>query len=314
MRSLVLGAARLVAAVVVPSVAALVLPAVAGRAPAAADSLNDLLGPREVAVGEALRGSATGASAIGLNPAGLPLNRELVFEGGYAYRAADSASLIGVSACDSTNAMPGCFFYNYAGSNPELGDMTMHRTTHVGGLALSRMIAPRLLFGTTAKYYRFSSDMVGESDGSGTTFDIGATLRLTRMINVGASWQNLWATNDSPQFPRAIGGGFYAHPVPSFAISFDARWLLDGERSVRYGGGAELFLRGDGGQSGFALRGGGLHDNALEATYVSAGLGYASQHWGVDIAGRREVKGGDETMVIGSLRFFGPRQSAPAIE
>src|SRR5678809_1533055 len=50
---------------------------------------GDALGPREVAVGEALRANATGASAIGMNPAGLPLNRELVFEGGYGYRLSD---------------------------------------------------------------------------------------------------------------------------------------------------------------------------------------------------------------------------------
>src|SRR5689334_21359375 len=104
-----------------------------GSAHAEPDSLDDLLGPREIAVGEAMRGGATGASAIGMNPGGLPLNRELVFEGGYGYRASDSASLIGVSACDSTNALPGCFFYDYAGSSPELGGMSMSRTTHVLG-------------------------------------------------------------------------------------------------------------------------------------------------------------------------------------
>ena len=68
MRSLVLG---------VLTVAGLL-----GSAGAENDSQTDLLGPREIAVGEAMRGGATGASAIGLNPAGLPLNRELVFEGG----------------------------------------------------------------------------------------------------------------------------------------------------------------------------------------------------------------------------------------
>ncbi|MEJ7603905.1 MAG: hypothetical protein WKG01_38850, partial [Kofleriaceae bacterium] len=62
-----------------------------GNAQADSGGLDDHLGPREIAVGEAMRGGATGASAIGLNPAGLPLNRELVFEGGYGYRASDSA-------------------------------------------------------------------------------------------------------------------------------------------------------------------------------------------------------------------------------
>jgi hypothetical protein len=306
MRSLALG---------VLSVAAL-----AGSARASADSLDDLLGPREIAVGEAMRGGATGEIAADLNPSGLPLNRELVFEGGYGYRAADSASLVGVSACDSTNALPGCFFYDYAGSNPATGDMTMHRTTHVGGLALSRVIVPRILIGATAKYYHFTSNMPGEADASGTAFDLGATVRVTPIINVGVSAQNLWATTESPEFPRALGGGLYARPVAALALSFDARWKLDGaDRSARYGGGAELFLSGSGGQTGYPIRIGALRDNGLGsggagATYLSAGVGFASVTWGIDVAGRREIKGGDETMIIASMRFFGPRLPAPGVE
>ena len=303
MRSLVLG---------VLSVAALV-----GSARADADSLADLLGPREIAVGEAMRGGAIGTAGIDLNPSGLGLNRELVFEGGYGYRASDSASLIGVSACDSTNAMPGCFFYNYAGASPELGSMTAHHTTHVGGIALSRMLVPRILIGATAKYYHFSSDLMSDSskDASGTTFDLGATIRLTSMINLGVSGQNLWATTSSPEFPRAVGGGIYARPVPSLAVSFDARWKLEGEdHAARYGGGAELFLSGDNAQSGYPIRLGALRDNGLGATYVSAGLGYASMTWGIDLAGRHEVRGGDENLFIASMRFFGPRMAAPGVE
>lgn len=302
MRSIVLG---------VLTVAALV-----GRARADTDSLNDLLGPREIAVGEALRGGATGVAGADLNPSGLPLNRELVFEGGYGYRASDSASLVGVSACDSTNALPGCFFYNYAGSSPELGGQMGHRTTHVGGLTMSRTIVPRILVGSTVKYYHFDSDMAGETDASGTAFDVGTTIRLTSMINLGASMQNLWATENSPQFPRAFGGGVYARPLPILALSFDTRWKLDGvDRSARYGGGAELFLSGSHGQSGYPIRVGALHDNnGMGTTYLSAGLGFASMTWGLDVAGRREIRGGDETLLVASMRFFGPRLPTPGVE
>jgi len=302
MRSLVLAASSLAA--------------LAGSAAAGADSLDDQLGPREVAVGEALRGGATGAASVGLNPAGLPLNRELVFEGGYGYRAADSASLVGVSACDSTNEVPGCFFYDYAGSNPELGGMSLHRTTHVGGVTLSRAISPRVLFGATTKYFRFNSEMPGEADASGTLFDLGLTLRATDLVNLGISGQNLWGTGSSPQFPRAVGGGLYAHLATMVAVSFDARWKLDGDdHSARYGGGAELFLRSSGGQTGFAIRGGALRDGAGSGTtYLSAGLGYATVSWGIDIAGRREVKGGDATLLLASMRLFGPRLPAPGVD
>ncbi len=281
-----------------------------GSAHAEPDSLDDSLGPREIAVGEAMRGGATGSSSIGLNPAGLPLNRELVFEGGYGYRASDSASLIGVSACDSTNVVPGCFFYEYAGSSPDLGGMQMSRTTHVAGTALSKMIVPRVMIGATSKYYRYSSDLMGEGKKSGFVFDAGATVRLTEMINIGVSGQNLISTEKSEWFPRAIGAGILARPIPTLALSFDSRWKTAGG-GARYGGGAELFLRG--GSMGYPIRIGGIHDNGLGATYITGGIGIANIKWGIDIAARREVKGGDETLLLASMRFFGPRMAAPGI-
>jgi hypothetical protein len=281
--------------------------------PAAAESLDDMLGPREIAVGEAMRGGATGASAIGLNPAGLPLNRELVFEGGYGYRVSDSASLIGVSACDSTNMAPGCFFYEYAGASPELDGMTGTRRTHVGGMTLSRQFVPRVMVGATTKYYDFESTMTGEKDASGFVFDLGATVRMTQMINLGISAQNLWASEETPQFPRALGGGIHARPLQSLALSFDMRWKLDGENtSARYGGGFEWFLKGK--QNGYPIRLGALHDNGLGATYLSGGLGFSGMKWGIDVGARRQVKGGDETIVLASMRFFGPRMAAPSLD
>ena len=40
----------------------------------------------------------------------------------------------------------------------------------------------------------------------------------------------------------------------------------------------------------------------------------ASMSWGIDIGARREVKGGDDTLIIASMRFFGPREPAPSVE
>jgi hypothetical protein len=284
-------------------------------APAYADSLDDQLGPREIAVGEAMRGGATGASAISLNPAGLPLNKELVFEGGYGYRASDAGSLINISACDSTNALPGCFFYDYAGSSPELGGagMTGSRRTHVAGFAASRMLLPRVLVGANAKYHDHDTDMPGETSSSGFSFDLGATLRLTKEIGFGISGQNLFGEHDPVHFPRAMGGGFQVRPMPTLTLGFDMRWRLDGaQTSARYGGGAELFLRS--GQNAYPIRAGVLHDNSTDATYASAGLGIANMKYAVDIGARRQLKGGDETLILASMRFYGPREPAPSIE
>jgi hypothetical protein len=294
------------------SLAAVMLTGLFGRA--GAESVDDMLGPREIAVGEAMRGGATGATGVGMNPAGLPLNREFVFEGGFGYRPTDSASLVSVSACDSTNPMPGCFFYSYAGANPELdGGMTGKRRGHVGGIALSRQFVPRVLVGMTTKYYDFESNMTGERNAHGVTFDLGATLRVTQMVNLGVVGQNLWASDENPEFPRTLGGGLMARPIPSLAMTFDMRWKLDGEEtSARFGGGIEWFLRTR--NNGYPIRLGAIRDNNSKANYVSGGLGFATMKWGVDVGARRQFDGGDETLVIASMRFWHARMPAPSLD
>lgn len=285
-----------------------------GTAHADGDALGDMMGPREIAVGEAMRGGASGASAIPLNPAGLPLTHDVVFEGGYGYRPSDQASIIGVSACDSTSAMPGCFFYDYAGASPNdpAVGMSAHTTTHVGGLALAFPVSPRVFLGSTLKYFHFDSSMTNLPSASGFNEDAGLTVRLTDLVNVGVAGYNLEGA-ESVEFPRAVGGGVFAHPIPSLAVSFDSRWRTDGS-GARYGGGAELFIRTNNGQTGFPIRAGALRDNSLGATYVSGGLGLASMKYGIDVAARRAISGRDDTMVIASMRFYGPRLRGPALE
>jgi hypothetical protein len=136
---------------------------------------------------------------------------------------------------------------------------------------------------------------------------------MTQLISVGFAAQNLWASEETDQFPRALGGGLLARPLPSLAMTFDMRWKLDGDnQSARYGGGVEWFLRK--GESGFPLRIGGLRDNGLDATFISGGVGFASMKWGLDIGARRQLRGGDDTIVLASMRFFGPRMASPSLD
>ena len=296
-----------------PAFTIAILATLVGSAHAEGDALEDMLGPREIGVGEAMRGGATGASAIGLNPAGLPLNHELVFEGGYGYRLSDQASLVGVSACDSTGPLPGCFYYQYAGASDALG-MKLSTTTHVAGTSLAYPLSPRVFVGASLKYFHFDSDVMSQPSASGFNWDLGTTVRLTDDLNVGVAGYNLLGAS-AVQFPRAVGGGVLARPLPILAVSFDARWKLDGDvKGARYGGGAELFLRSSSGQTGFPLRAGALHDSGLGTTYLTGGLGLASMKWGLDLAARRSVSGTRETLIIASMRFFGPRQLAPTVE
>jgi hypothetical protein len=260
-----------------------------------------------------MRGGASGASAVALNPAGLPLTREVVFEGGYGYRQSDQASLVGVSACDTTAAYPGCIYYDYAGASPALDGMSMRTTTHVGGGAFAYPLTPKVNLGVGAKYFHFDSNEPTLPSSSGFNWDFGALLRLTPLVNFGVAGYNLLGSQ-SADFPRAIGGGVFARPIPNLSLSFDSRWRMDGASGARYGGGAELLVRTSSGQTGFPIRAGALHDNALGATYLSAGLGLTNMSYSFDVGAHRAISGLDETMVIASLRFYGPREPIAPIQ
>jgi len=285
-----------------------------GDALADANSLNDGLGPREIAVGESMRADARGALATTLNPAGLALNRELVFEGSYGYRPGDSASAVALSACDSTVPVAGCFYYRYFSAAPELGDSQLDRRAHEFGTVAARALAPRVLVGLTGKYFDYESENPDEGNSDGFGFDVGVTVRASDAVNVAFVANNLWAA-DSAQYPRAVAGGVMLRPTLPLTMAFDALWNLDtaeGESSGRYGGGAEYFISTSNKQAGYPIRAGAVYDNQLGATYITAGIGFLSTKMGLDVGARKEVDGGDELMIHASLRIFGPRQPMPA--
>ena len=282
--------------------------AVAAPARADAGLLGDFLGPREMGVGEARRAEATGAAAVSLNPAGLPLTREMVFEGSFGYRPFDKASLIGVSACDSTNAAPGCYYYHYAGSTPELDGMSTHRRTHVGGVTLARAISPRVHIGVGAKYVNAKGGaMDGSEDVSGFNWDAGAVVRLTDVINVAAVGYNLFGTSNL-EIARTLGTGISMRLSPELVAGFDAVWNLDTDGATgRYGGGAEYFFTSADRSNGYPIRLGAVHDVST-GTFVTGGLGISTVKYALDVGARRQVREGDELQVIASLRIFAPNR------
>ena len=284
--------------------------ATAGSARADADTLTEDQGARELALGGAMRAGAVGALATTLNPAGLPLSQDLVFEGAYGYRPVDGESMLHLSACDSTTDAPGCFYYHYLTASPTLDGMDEHRHAHTFGFTMSKALLPHVLIGGTVKYFSYVSDLMGEQNGSGFNWDIGTTLKLNDYVNLAVVGYDLWGEK-STQFPRAVGAGALARPVPSLTLAFDALWSLDATgKTGRYGGGAEYFISGDHGQMGYPLRLGAVHDVALGGTYISGGLGVTSMKIGFDVGARREVDGGKELVVTASLRFYGPRQAS----
>jgi hypothetical protein len=274
-------------------------------APARADSPTDYLGPRELAVGEAMRADARGTTAITLNPAGLSLTRELVFDGTYGYTGGgdNRVHAASISGCDSTTPVAGCLYYRYY-LRP--GDDSSFRVHEVGSTA-ARAFGQSVSGGLTVKYF----DTAGPGpDDSGFAVDAGLVVRLAETLRIGATGHNL-VNGGAVQYARAVGAGLSVRLLPALSLHADGMWQIEREEdddspTGRYGGGAEYFISSADQQAGYPLRIGVVHDVAVDATYLTGGLGIMSTNVSLDLGARKQLEG-DEITVIASLRIFGPR-------
>jgi hypothetical protein len=280
----------------------------AGSAQADADSITDLIGPRALGLGEALRAEASGAAGTVLNPAGVGLTKGMyVIEGAYGFRNAEDGTAIAISVCDTTTSrVSACLYYDYFSSTVEGGESAMHQAGLTSAIPLGEMI----LFGVTSKYvdYEESGALAMPEDNSrddAFMVDAGLIVMAHPMLKLALVGHNV-VGSDEDNFPRAVAGGVALRLVPKLMVSGDGRWNIGGdETSGRYGAGLELFLQPNP-QAGVPIRGGFVYDEATEGAYASLGLGYMTQRVALDIGARRQVSGGDELMVQFGLRFFMP--------
>jgi hypothetical protein len=281
-----------------------------GIAAAQADSLNDSLGPRAIALGEALRAGASGASSISLNPAGVGLSRNYVIEANYGFRPEDDADVASISVCDSTRRLAACLYYNYFSATPDMGE----RTNHDFGASVAVPVADRLLVGVTTRYVTYSESgaaaMPDDNSRDGAfVADSGLIVKLSPLVHVGLVGHNVIGYDDD-NFPRAIGTGVSLYPTPAIMIGADARWNLDvpdGQDTGRYSAGLEYFLTADAGQQGYPLRLGYVYDAAAEGSYLTGGIGFVTPRAGLEVGARKQVGGeGEELMVLFGLKLFLP--------
>ncbi len=275
---------------------------------AAADSLVDNLNPRSIGMGETMRGSAHAGLSTSLNPSGLALSRQLVFEGSFGYRPQDGATGVAASACDATVPLPGCFYYQYFGASPEVAGSEERRRVHETGTLFARQLSDILFAGINIKYFDYRSDLPDEEDASGFGLDLGVSMRAGDHVELGVVGYNVVGA-DAAQYPRAVGSGIALRPADPLSIGLDGVWsfdLDDDETPGRYGLGAEYFFSSADRQSGVPVRLGGVYDVPGSGAYVTAGGGYMTRSAGVDVGARYQVSGGDELMMLASVRILGP--------
>jgi hypothetical protein len=267
---------------------------------------EDVLSPRAIGVGEALRAAATGSLATTLNPAGIVTNRSYVIEGSYGYRPDDKSHIQMVSICDSVTTRVGaCIYYRHLSADPsEAGDRSLHDV----GITAAIPLGPNLAFGVTNRYVSYSESVMEEvpvdTSKKGLMLDAGMTFRVFDPLSVALVGYNLFGGDDQ-RYSRALGGGLAFNAGQRLLIAADVKWDFEAE-TARFGGGAEYIFAGADTQQGIPIRLGYVYDSAGEGSYVTGGLGFITPRVGIDLGARKQVAQGDELMLQFSLRLFLP--------
>ncbi len=277
-------------------------------------------GIRALGMGGALRGAATGSSALLLNPAGMSLINSYVVGAEYEYRVRREGHVAHVSVIDSITSknVAAGIYYNFFSSRPEVFSPIMQEKTklnkqgHQTGLAISVPLGSHLILGANARYQYFKTitkvqDEEGEladheSDSVNTVgVDVGAMVRISEYFNVSLVGTNLIPTKsmDAPlqlNTGMAFIYGKYLLVDLDVVLDFD---VPERKKMVNVHGGVEGFLGGQ-----FAIRGGTFYKSYWDATYVTTGFGYVHPKIAVDLAFAQQVQGGIETQFGLAVRLF----------
>jgi hypothetical protein len=267
---------------------------------------EDVLSPRAIGVGEALRAAATGAIAATLNPAGIVTSRSYVIEGSYGFRPDDKSHIQMVSICDSVTTRVGaCIYYKHLSADPsEDGDRSLHDV----GITLAAPLGPNFAIGVTNRYVNYAESVMEEvpvdTSKKGLMLDAGVTFRVLSPLSVAVVGYNLFG-GDEQRYARALGGGIAFTAAQKLLIAADVKYDFEAE-STRMGGGAEYLFSGADAQQGLPIRLGYVYDTEGKASYVTGGLGFVTPRVGLDLGARKQVTEGDELMMQFSLRLFLP--------
>jgi hypothetical protein len=267
--------------------------------------------PRSLGMGGALRGAAAGGSAIMLNPSGMTLSRSYVVEGSYHYLNREQGHLGHVSIVDSTSGfnLGGGLYYTYATASPAAAPGSGR---HEAGLALAFPFGERVSLGGTVRYLRARRD-AGTAPAatpadrtSGFTFDAGITIRPAASVAIGIVGYGLRDLDDA-QVPMSAGAGVAVLPTEQLVLAVDG--LLDFRtselaqgRTLSVFGGAEYTFA-----SRFAVRAGGGRGGPRERSFLTLGLSLLSEVGALDVGARSDLQGSEKEVFIGVAgRLFVP--------
>ena len=241
------------------------------------------VGARPLGMAQAFTPNASGNGALYHNPAGVATS--LMYSVEAAYEVSDDTNIFNASVVDSkiNPRLAAGAAYSYTSGQ----DAAKGVTGHDARLVLGSQVVPDLMvLGVGGRYVDFSGP---EDTGfRGFTLDVGAVLRLTEGLFLGAAGRNLidLCADDEDEIcpagmaPRTVSGGVAFGTSLGFQVVADVQAdLSDADHTaMRYAGGAELLLA-----QLLALRGGYQYFQSTRSSGLAFGGGLKTGVAGFDL-------------------------------
>ena len=261
---------------------------------------------RGMAMGAGARASAASTGALQYNPANLALSRIYHIETAVGYRPQATNFTFGGALVDSfSSPIAMGVSYRYLLGNGHDGHAGMD-----GRIGFAIPIGEAFSIGVAGRYLSFTREgqHAGDARGpfaEGITFDVGVRVTPLPGFHIGAVGQNL-IDFGSPLVPRLVGGGVSYTIDSMFTIAIDGMADLSTFRNIDmsirpealFGLGLELFT------GEVPIRVGYMYDTGRGVHYVSAGLGYVSPSFAIELSYRQALVNQDGSWLLASFRYF----------
>ncbi len=251
---------------------------------------------------------ASGTEALFLNPAALAARKRYVVDTYYLTDrrpdltgSAERQDFLGGAAADSsTTAVAAGFGYTRAMKGLETGTLLR--------LGLATQISRGLYAGVQGNYFNLRG---AERISSDFNVDVGLFLQVTPKVSLGAAGYNLLGSDHRAILPRGWAAGVAVGSDTSLQLV--GEWRVDMDRAVDAGGDAKATNRYSiGAEYLFAsvvpFRAGFEVDGTYDTNWWSAGTGYVTRRFAVDLAFRQSTKDTSARTYGMAIRVFVPQE------
>lgn len=262
---------------------------------------------RGLSLGTGSRASSISTSALAYNPAALVVGRLYHIEAAIDYMPEFDAVALGGAVVDSATAKVGAGFAlrGFLSGDEGLGGID-------GRLALAFPFSDAISLGVAGRYISITHDDEVPSATAGKTvitttelaqgFTMDASFRIapSPMIHLELAAYN-FINQRSAQVPIIVGTSVALVPNAMATIGVDFLADMTSYDSPTYsiGGGGELLLG-----NSVPVRAGYMVDVERALHMVTAGIGYTDRMVGFDLSLQQQVKGGEQTRILGAFRYY----------